>query len=417
MKIEENTKTSTIDKSSVFVLINILVPFLIFLVASILIIQVWKNEILDDLYNRTLKYGTSFATEKLLTKDDAENMTESWYIIYYDKNGYYIANDAIGCPIQDGMPRKIDDKQIESLYSIGNMTYMAMVIDVEIEQEYGADFLVIYRNIESENAMFEKGTAISITILLGTMVFLIIFSILLRKYQIRPYKKLLDSSNRMISDISHELNTPLAIIKTNVDSILAHSDKTIEDSSEKLMVILDEATRMKRMVRDLLELSRSDNNRMVINKTYCNISQLIQEIVEPFELMCQLEDKTFIADIMPNIMVTTDADKIRQAVMILLDNAVKYTRPGDAIILQIGHNSSKVRISVADTGAGVSDEDLSRLFDRFYRADNSRTQGGSGLGLSIVKALAQTLKWDIHASHNRPHGFRIDIEMHKIIEE
>lgn len=417
MKIEENNRKSPISKNTMFNILNIVIPFAIFLLSTIFIIQIWKMQLMNDLTSRTKKYGNEFAQTKILTRQEAYTLTNNWYVFYYDEDGKCIVNGQIGSPFFEGVPESCLEG-VEEVIELNDLSYLCFSMPVTLENDYGAKYLVIFRNIESENAMFEKGTAISVTIMLLAMALVITYSVIMAKFQIKPYKKLVASSNRMISDISHELNTPLAIIKTNVDNILAHSEKTIEDSSDKLMVILDEATRMRRMVRDLLELSRSDNNRVVINKTYCNISHLLQDLVEPFELMCEMDDKTFVSDIAPNVMATTDADKIRQAVMILLDNAVKYTRKGDAIIIQVRHSSTKVRISVADTGPGVSDEDLEKIFDRFYRADNSRTQstGGSGLGLSIVKSIAQTLKWTINAGHNYPHGFRVDIEMDKISE-
>ncbi len=415
MKIEDSGRKTPIDKNTMFNVLNIVIPFVIFLLSTILIIQIWKNQLMSDLMTRTKTYGREFGTTKILTRSEAATLTNTWYVIYFDASGNRLDDKGLGSQPVEGIPEKYVPIDGEGVYEINGESYIALSMDVVKENEYGATHLMIFRDIESENAIFEKGTAISITIMLLAMGLVIVFSAIMSKYRIRPYKKLVASSNRMIYDISHELNTPLAVIKTNVDNILAHSDKSIEDSSDKLMVILDEATRMKRMVRDLLELSRSDNNRVVVNKTYCNVSQLLQDLVEPFELMCEMDDKTFISDIAPNIMATTDADKIRQAVMILLDNAVKYTRKGDAVIIQVRHTSTKVHVSVADTGKGVSDEDLEKIFDRFYRADNSRTQstGGSGLGLSIVKSIAQTLKWNVHASHNSPHGFRVDIEMDK----
>lgn len=415
MKIEDNSRKTPIDKNTMFNILNIVIPFVIFLLSTILIIQIWKNQLMSDLLDRTKRYGQEFATTKIITRTEAATLTDTWYVIYFDADGNRLDEANLGSNPTEGIPEKYVPIESEEVYEINEQSYIALSMDVIKENDVGAAYLMIFRNIESENAIFEKGTSISITIMLAAMALVIVFAAIMGKYRIRPYKKLVDSSNRMIYDISHELNTPLAVIKTNVDNILAHSDKTIEESSDKLMVILDEATRMKRMVRDLLELSRSDNNRVVVNKTYCNVSQLLQDLVEPFELMCEMDDKTFISDIAPNIMATTDADKIRQAVMILLDNAVKYTRKGDAVIIQVRHTSTKVHVSVADTGQGVNDEDLEKIFDRFYRADNSRTQstGGSGLGLSIVKSIAQTLKWNVHASHNSPHGFRVDIEMDK----
>ena len=165
----------------------------------------------------------------------------------------------------------------------------------------------------------------------------------------------------------------------------------------------------------MLVLSRSDNERMIIEKTNCDITAIVKEVVEPFQMMCELSNKEMILEIEEEVNSRTDADKLRQALIILLDNATKYTKEGESITVSLYTTFSKYILEVADTGDGVPDKDLQNIFERFYRTDKSRTSetGGSGLGLSIVKAIMIALKGKVYAMHNDPKGLRIVLEFQK----
>ena len=117
-------------------------------------------------------------------------------------------------------------------------------------------------------------------------------------------------------------------------------------------------------------------------------------------------------DIEEGILSRTDEDKLRQAIIILLDNATKYTREGEGVSVSLYTTFSKFVVEVADTGDGVDPSELQNIFERFYRVDKSRTSetGGSGLGLSIVKAIMIALKGKVYASINDPKGLRVVLE-------
>ena len=233
--------------------------------------------------------------------------------------------------------------------------------------------------------------------------------------QMKYYENAIEKNNQLISDISHEFNTPLAIIKVSLAKIMSEPDLKVEDASESLVSVTHEVGRLNRMVKEMLILSRSDNERLILDKTPTNITEIIKDVCEPFEIMCELDEKVMEVDLAENVESMVDQDKLRQAVIILLDNAVKYTNKGDSINVLLRDSYNKYFITVSDTGIGVSDEDIGKVFERFYRTDASRNSetGGSGLGLSIVKTITDAFGGKVMAFHNKPKGFKVVLEYPK----
>ena len=197
--------------------------------------------------------------------------------------------------------------------------------------------------------------------------------------------------------------------------IMAAPEEKVEDISEPLVTVTHEAGRLSRMVKDMLVLSRSDNERIIIEKKNCDVSAIVAETVEPFQMMCELDNKEMILDIAENVKSRTDEDKLRQALIILLDNATKYTKPGETISVRLYTTLTRFVLEVADTGDGVPQSELKNIFERFYRTDKSRNSstGGSGLGLSIVKAIMIALKGRVYAAVNYPKGLKVLLEFPK----
>ena len=149
-----------------------------------------------------------------------------------------------------------------------------------------------------------------------------------------------------------------------------------------------------------------------LNLEYTDISGLTRDIVEPFAMMCEMDDKEFVDGITDGIYLVTDKDKYRQMLIALLDNALKYTVPEDYVGVYLERKENKILLSVKDTGKGVEEAEMKKIFDRFYRSDISRNSktGGTGLGLAIVKEIARALGGKIYVRNNVPHGFVVEIE-------
>ena len=207
-----------------------------------------------------------------------------------------------------------------------------------------------------------------------------------------------------VANVSHELRTPLTAIKGYAEALLDDADDA--EAREKFLdVIHRHASRMERLVKDLLRLARLDAGQEAVELVPCDVGGLLQGIANDFEAMAALKQQTIEVDVAPQAAsLVTDAAKLHDIARNLIENAVNYTPEGGAIDVKAARIDGLFQLTVADTGHGIAPDDLPRVFERFYRVDKSRTgPGGTGLGLSIVKHLAQVLGGEVTAS-NQPGG-------------
>ncbi|MFQ5428171.1 MAG: ATP-binding protein [Thermodesulfobacteriota bacterium] len=194
-----------------------------------------------------------------------------------------------------------------------------------------------------------------------------------------------------VANVSHELRTPLASIKGYSETLLdANADG--EKQKEFLEIIDRHATRMSRIINDLLILSRLESSAFSLVSDAVDIKELIYSTVKG--CLKEAEDrevtiKAELPEVLPSVM--GDRDRLEQVVVNLLDNAIKYTSAGGHIIVTAEAQGSEVCVDVTDTGIGIPEDDISRIFERFYRVDKARSRvlGGTGLGLAIVKHIIQ----------------------------
>ncbi|OKP93188.1 two-component sensor histidine kinase [Paenibacillus sp. P3E] len=216
---------------------------------------------------------------------------------------------------------------------------------------------------------------------------------------IAPVREAFDKQKQFIADASHELKTPLTIINTNADVLLSNSDDTIGNQAKWLQYIKSETERMTRLTNDLLYLTEMDDTRTSMIHSRLNMSDAVENIILTMEAVIFEKHISFEYDIEPDLTVQGNSEQLMQVVMILLDNAVKYTNPKGSVAVTLKKQNTDVLLCVSNTGDGIAAEHLTRIFDRFYRTDNSRArkQGGYGLGLAIAKSIVDQHKGKIYA--------------------
>ena len=200
-----------------------------------------------------------------------------------------------------------------------------------------------------------------------------------------------------VSNVSHELRTPLTSIKSYTEALVDGAWEYKEIAPGFLKVIETETDRMMRMITDLLNLSRMDQNRLGLEKEFINMNELVVHIVNRFEMVLQSEpyrEKNYriLTDITQrDLWVELDQDKITQVLDNIINNAIKYSPDGGRIIVRLMETHTDIIVSVSDEGLGIARKDIPHLFDRFYRVDKarSRAMGGSGLGLAIAQEVVQ----------------------------
>ena len=192
--------------------------------------------------------------------------------------------------------------------------------------------------------------------------------------------------SQFVSDASHELRTPIAVIQGYVNMLDRWGKEDTAILEESIEAIKNEANHMQKLVEQLLFLARGDSNRQNLDMQVHELNSIMREVYE--ESLMIDESHIYRFEESGNVQVYADCDMLKQSARILIDNAAKYTKQGEEILIRVGAwNDGSPFYGIQDNGIGMSQEDVAHAFDRFYRADsvrNSKT-GGTGLGLSIAK--------------------------------
>lgn len=210
-----------------------------------------------------------------------------------------------------------------------------------------------------------------------------------------------EQQRQFVSDVSHELRTPLTIVSGYLQSVQRRGKNLSEPQQEALAIATNEADRTIQLLQDLLTLARVDNGQMQFQLETVSLNAFIDQIIE---LSQQYHDRAI--DYHPpakEIKVCVDTNRLKQVILNLLDNAIKYSEPEHPVTITLERKPKLAVLSVRDRGIGIPLAQQTRIFERFYRVDEarSRTTGGTGLGLSIVKTLVEGMGGNIHVS-SRP---------------
>ncbi len=275
----------------------------------------------------------------------------------------------------------------------GYYKYMLSAYQNELDE---TNYFLNLAGAEAQITMLKNLTLTLIVVLLAALLLVFLISLFFANRAIRPIKEAWDKQNRFIADASHELKTPLTTINTNADVLLAHGDSTINSEKKWLMYIKDEAARMAELTGDLLYLARMDCGADDGTElTDISFSQAAESVILTYEAVIYEKSLSFTDEVEDDVYILGDESRIKQLVLILLDNAVKYTETGGEISLSLKKAENKARLTVRNSCENPLDDE--KIFDRFYREDESRARsaGGYGLGLAIAKSITELHKGSI----------------------
>lgn len=267
------------------------------------------------------------------------------------------------------------------------------------------------------SALYRGAAKYAYFLLMLALVALILAGILgyyLSGCVIRPMQNAYEKQRQFTADASHELRTPLSVIMSSAD--LLYNDPSIESPFLKQVIadVKDEVKKMSKLVGDLLVIARNDNNAEKLNLQDFDLSGSLQQVVRNMQPVAEKKQIEIQDNVPEGIVCHGDEQKIKQLILILVDNAVKYTPENGCIKVsaQILKNK-KIRFSVADNGIGLNEEDKAKIFERFYRVDKarSRAMGGSGLGLAIAKDIIDGHKGFIYVESQLGKGTTFTVEL------
>ncbi len=193
---------------------------------------------------------------------------------------------------------------------------------------------------------------------------------------------------RLTSDMAHELRTPLTNLKSHIEALL---DKVWEPTEEILTGFYEEIQRLIKLVEGLNDIAKLEQTSLNLNKSKFNLTLQLEKIITSFEPLYKNAGSKIYSDLIPNVEVLMDKDKLKQVMYNLLSNSLKYSKINGEVLLTLKSDNDGIIIEVKDNGIGISEKDLPFIFERFYRSDESRDKntGGAGIGLTIVKAIVE----------------------------
>jgi len=260
-------------------------------------------------------------------------------------------------------------------------------------------YKIVFLYITDQQAILTNLIYTFIIVALIMFILIYLISRFFANSSIMPIKAAFDKQKQFIADASHELKTPLSVINTNVDVLLVNGEDTINKQSKWLHYIKSESERMAKLTNDLLYLTQVDYSDVKTIHAGFNLSETVENVILTMEAVIFEHNISLHYEIEPNLITRGNCEEIHEVVMILLDNALKYTNVNGSVTIALKKRHNDIVLSVTNTGEGIPEEHLEKIFDRFYRTDKSRSRklGGYGLGLAIAKAIIEQHKGRIYA--------------------
>lgn len=404
-KIFNKTKSSLI-KINIAVVLSFLILFSIFIYTYFKGVT-YKS--IDNKLNNELESIAIQLTRQSMVYPVTKYPSNMIYIYKRDRVMYYTPQNGY---FSDVLPNRYTNK-LNDIFTFSENGYTFRELNVEID-EYQ---IQIIRNIDSEISSLRQLIFVFIIGILISLIITYYLAVYLTKKALIPIETAWNNQAKFIQDASHELRTPISIISSKLERMLKHPNSTISDEVETIADAMSEIRRSKKMISDLLSLTKEEAITK-LNITEVNIKNFIKDICVDYVDIADIQEKRFEMNFnLKNETIFTDENKLRQLLLIFIDNAFKYTKENDFIAININQKDNVyTEIFIIDSGVGIKQEDIPYIFDRFFRSENVRDKDidGSGIGLSIAKMIAINLGVEISVKcENNKTEFKIIIQNNK----
>lgn len=340
-------------------------------------------------------------------RDNQPSQLNSFITVSVDKEGNILNVSENNATIDEDILNNSVSEAISSDKQVGeigeyNLTYA--------KNELIDRSIIVFADNSSVYSTLWNTILVCCGLFVASMAVIFLISLALSGIAVNPVKVAWNKQKQFVADASHELKTPLTVILANNNIMMSHKDSTVEDEIKWLQSTEEEAQHMKKLIDQMLFLAKSDSENSKTELVKVNVSEIIEAAslnVEPiaFEkgilLDCEIE---------PDIIADSNATMLNQLSHILIDNAVKYSASDEIVKIKLYKRNDKYIFSVNNKGNVISKEELAHIFDRFYRAEKSRTTKGYGLGLSIAQNIANSTGGKISVESSEESGTTFSVE-------
>lgn len=321
-------------------------------------------------------------------------MSSNFFVVRFDKKGEIVYTDV--SRISSVSEQEAKDlagevyTQNEPSGKIDNFEYMVT------DSLKGIGKVVVFLDTSDDIYSYIRVLFLSIAIGIACWLVMLLFVILLSKRAIRPIAENIEKQKQFVTNAGHEIKTPIAIIQSNTEAMELYNGENKWSKNIK-----EQTTRLNELMENLLTLARMDESNDTLVLSDCSLSQLLVDHTECFREILELRGITLQTNIQPMVSFRANKEHIAQLLSVLMDNAVKYTNDNGNISVSLEGNDKRIKLQFKNTCQQLPPVSPDKLFDRFYRADEARTQknGGYGIGLSVARSITETYKGRISAEY------------------
>jgi signal transduction histidine kinase len=273
----------------------------------------------------------------------------------------------------------------------------------------------IGRSTEPEHSALGQLRTVLLAVFGGSIIPAAIAGFMISGRVLRPIQTAMDSQRTFIADASHELRTPVAVVRTNAELLQRHARATGDPTKDEEAIddILSESERLGKMVDQMLMLAQADAGEITLARSEVPLDQLAEQVARSMKALADARAIDLRTHTNGAVEIIGDPTRLHELLVILVDNAIKYTEPGGSVDLTVTRSNKRAIIELADTGQGVPPEALPHIFDRFYRIDKARSRdsGGTGLGLAIARQITEAHGGTIRMESELDKGTTVTVEL------
>lgn len=321
-------------------------------------------------------------------------MSSNFFVVRFDRNGDIVYSDVSRISsVSEEEAKELAEKvytQNDLSGKIDSFEYMVR------DSRMGFGKVVVFLDTSGDIYSYIRVLFLSAAIGIACWLFMLLFVILLSKQAIRPIAENMEKQKQFVTNAGHEIKTPIAIIQSNTEAMELYNGENKWSKNIK-----EQTVRLNELMKNLLTLARMDESSTNLIQSDFSLSQLLADHIECFRETLELRRITLQTSIQPMISFRANQEHITQLISALMDNTVKYTNEGGNVFVSLEVNDKRIKLQFKNTCQQLPPVPPDKLFDRFYRADEARTQknGGYGIGLSVAQSITETYKGRISAEY------------------